>query len=124
MDQSTGGVITFSRKVNLRKPYLPSIQSKVVPNCSQAIFRTDNGIWHGVSKVKSDYPRISLALYYYEKRSLASIFKAILFGRMTKFKSHTGPRSLIPYFYHKYYFIRALVFKSISFLRSNSIIDN
>ena len=72
-----GGVITFSRKVNLRKPYLPSIQSKVVPNCSQAIFRTDNGIWHGVSKVKSDYPRI-LWPFIIMRKEFGFNFQAIL----------------------------------------------
>ena len=115
--KKSGGIITFSRKNYPRDMGLTPIQLKVVPESTQAVFRTDNGIWHGVSVVKSQTPRISLALYYYEKRSFKSIVQAVLFGRMTKFVSHRGFMTALPYLYHKYYMLRSLTFWFFSLFR-------
>ena len=84
----------------------------MLPKNKQVVFRTDSGIWHGVSTVHSDVPRISLALYYYKRRSMLSILKTVVIGRMTVFESdRVIVRSLHPYIIHKYYLIRTLLSK-------------
>lgn len=93
-----GGELTLER--DSKNPIF-EIKEIIYPSFNQVIFRTDTSIWHGVSKIKSNNPRISIAIYYYLDYKFLGLIKSLLFGRMTLFKSHKGIKLLIPYFQHK-----------------------
>ena len=93
-----GGELTLERE---SKNEIYKINEIVNPSFNQVLFRTDTSIWHGVSKIKSNNPRISIAIYYYLDYKFLGFIKSLLFGRMTLFKSHRGIKLLIPYFQHK-----------------------
>jgi Rps23 Pro-64 3,4-dihydroxylase Tpa1-like proline 4-hydroxylase/predicted O-methyltransferase YrrM len=76
----------------------PPFNLHVSPSNRQILFRTDKKMWHGVTPVNCDMPRVSLALYYYTKRD---VLRTLLFGRMTCFKSHKKTFFAIPFLQHK-----------------------